>query len=886
MEPSASAAAAALHGRWPMFGRDAVVERAVAALEHDARSVFVYGPSGIGKSRLAAAVGARLEESGRLILTAAGNSALTAVPFAAFAPAIARGVPASGLPAATEPLALFTVANAAISDLAQGRGVVLVVDDLSAVDTVSITLITQLVGAERMQLIATIQEGEPVPDAALPLAAGAESLRIDVAPLDIDELDELLATVLSGRMAHRDVVEIHAASHGNPLFVREFVLGAIESGSLMRTDEHWRLTRGPEGTPALRDLIRYRMRGLGPSERDVVERLAVCQPLSLDEFMRPGAPEALAELEIRGMVKVEESGLDIVVALAHPHYAAAVREAMPRMRSIAILIEQADVVAGRTTMNAADELRVALWRLDAGKPSDVALLLRAAGLAHTASDHRTAVRLTTAAIECGADDAGTHLLHAELMWALGRGDEAVVALERADRSAEREETPKALVAAIAAKRAEVYGGDPLGSERGIRLLDEVAAVAPEQRAQILLAKAGLTMQLLRAHETLALVDEAAELLGDHPSARGAIALARATPLAFLQREDEALEAAQFAVARSADPDAGFSVRQATMVLASVLLEADHYVPAREAVIASLHQAIRDDDQLTTRMNEFLMGRIFWLMGRLDTAARWLRDTVSGAELHGPRSLRSPSLGLHAIVACEQGDLATAKTLRARMDEGYDSDDSITALAEAWIAHLSGDTDAAAAILLAGAEQVVPRGAFGTAATLLHTLARIGSPRHAANAAARLEAIVALAPGRRVRMLLRHARAEADADAAALRIAGAEWEQLGGLLYAAECFASAGRAHRAAGAEREASADLQRAAALTAACEGARTPLLRFTSGAEPLTIREREVASLAAQGLTSNDIAQRLYLSPRTVNNHLQSTYTKLGIRGRHELSI
>ena len=45
----------------------------------------------------------------------------------------------------------------------------------------------------------------------------------------------------------------------------------------------------------------------------------------------------------------------------------------------------------------------------------------------------------------------------------------------------------------------------------------------------------------------------------------------------------------------------------------------------------------------------------------------------------------------------------------------------------------------------------------------------------------------------------------------------------------------------------------------------------------PLTIRERQVAELAAEGARSREIADRLYLSPRTVENHLQRVYAKLG---------
>jgi DNA-binding CsgD family transcriptional regulator len=53
----------------------------------------------------------------------------------------------------------------------------------------------------------------------------------------------------------------------------------------------------------------------------------------------------------------------------------------------------------------------------------------------------------------------------------------------------------------------------------------------------------------------------------------------------------------------------------------------------------------------------------------------------------------------------------------------------------------------------------------------------------------------------------------------------------------------------------------------------------------PLTQRERDIATLAADGASSKEIADRLHLSVRTVNNHLQSAYSKLGIAGRRELA-
>jgi DNA-binding NarL/FixJ family response regulator len=54
----------------------------------------------------------------------------------------------------------------------------------------------------------------------------------------------------------------------------------------------------------------------------------------------------------------------------------------------------------------------------------------------------------------------------------------------------------------------------------------------------------------------------------------------------------------------------------------------------------------------------------------------------------------------------------------------------------------------------------------------------------------------------------------------------------------------------------------------------------------PLTDRELEVLRLAAQGLTNYDIAQRLYISVRTVEAHLTHVYNKLGVSSRTEAVV
>jgi DNA-binding CsgD family transcriptional regulator len=52
-----------------------------------------------------------------------------------------------------------------------------------------------------------------------------------------------------------------------------------------------------------------------------------------------------------------------------------------------------------------------------------------------------------------------------------------------------------------------------------------------------------------------------------------------------------------------------------------------------------------------------------------------------------------------------------------------------------------------------------------------------------------------------------------------------------------------------------------------------------------LTPSERRIAELAAKGHTNRDIAQTLFVTPRTVEGHLTSIYRKLDISARHALS-
>jgi DNA-binding CsgD family transcriptional regulator len=73
-------------------------------------------------------------------------------------------------------------------------------------------------------------------------------------------------------------------------------------------------------------------------------------------------------------------------------------------------------------------------------------------------------------------------------------------------------------------------------------------------------------------------------------------------------------------------------------------------------------------------------------------------------------------------------------------------------------------------------------------------------------------------------------------------------------------------------------DLARADALAARLDAGPRPAPSYPAG---LTAREVEVLRLVAEGLTDAEVADRLYLSPRTVSAHLRSVYNKIGVGSR-----
>jgi len=58
------------------------------------------------------------------------------------------------------------------------------------------------------------------------------------------------------------------------------------------------------------------------------------------------------------------------------------------------------------------------------------------------------------------------------------------------------------------------------------------------------------------------------------------------------------------------------------------------------------------------------------------------------------------------------------------------------------------------------------------------------------------------------------------------------------------------------------------------------------TGVGELTLREREVLFLVGEGLTNRQIARKLYISDKTVRNHLGAVIRKLGLSDRTQVAL
>ena len=296
--------------------------------------------------------------------------------------------------------------------------------------------------------------------------------------------------------------------------------------------------------------------------------------------------------------------------------------------------------------------------------------------------------------------------------------------------------------------------------------------------------------------------------------------------------------------------------------------------------------VDNDRQLTKAGASILKVRIALRQGRAATAIAWGEQGM-----HHSRNMASTDHYRWAIAACAAahalaGDSGKASELLAQHDaigrDGWFIGAPEIILARAWTARANGRHEEALQILETTAVDLRKRSCHQLESVVVFEAQRITATEQRSR---RLGELATQLQGKVIQAAAKAAAGLAKKDGKTLDEGSLAWAECESWLNAAEAASKAADMHRKAGDGRRSTASSNRAAEYISRTERASSPDALVLETHTPLTAREREIALRAAGGASSKAIASDLYLSARTVDNHLQRIYAKLGIVGRDELA-
>jgi DNA-binding CsgD family transcriptional regulator/MoxR-like ATPase len=863
---------------WPLCGRDG--DRAgIVALLRSRRGVLLAGPSGVGKTSLASAAARELETDGWTVVRLVASRPAAAIPLGALAALLTDG------DAAGDTTPAFVRARATLAALAGDGAAVLMIDDVHWFDEASAALLHQLVAQGHATVLMTVLTGETAPAAVTALWKDGLVERMDVVPLRDDAVRDLLEHVLDGPVESLTARRLWQRCAGNALYLRELVAEAVRLDLVQRREGLWCIDTLPPGSPRLAELVGERLGALDDDQRTALEVIAVGEPIRLDVLHELADAAAVERLEAAGVVAIGTHGGQVVARPAHPLYGDVVRSAIPELRRRRMIGLLADTLERNGVSARDDIIRLALWRLDGGGSPAPGLLLRAARAAHFAFDGATSERLARFAWAADRTFASAQVL-ADVLFA--RGEYAERERLLADLASNVRDDEERAIVAIARSLGWFWGlADGAAAER-VLVAAESEIEDPGWWSEVRATRATLTGQGGRHRDTLALLADVPDAAtSDRANLQAGLAEAFALP--GVGRAEDAVVRIDAAIA------AGSRIgQQLTMFRVGLLVSARSMASVAlgnlDEAAASAHAGLETSVATGNRAAEGFFGATLGFVqlhqGLLVSAQRTYRESASAFRAASHLGPLRWSLGglMYAAALARDGEVAheAGRALDALGSHPAVMFETTISQARAWAAVADGHPEGGRGMLRDAAVEARSRGAVLDESAVLHDLARLG---HAGQVAERLHDLAAVAQGEFVSVLADNATALARGDPTALGDAADRFAAMGFNLRAAESAMAASEASARAHDQRTAARWARRATELAAQCEAPATPELAAYAGPVPLTNREREIASLASDGLTSRVIAERLYLSARTVENHLARIYSKLGVTSRAELA-
>ena len=896
----------------PLVGRQAQLARVESFLDETRaglRALALTGPAGIGKTAVWQEGVRGAEERGFRVLTARPTGAEATLSFAGLADLVSS-VPAAvfdGLAppqrralevallqveAGDEPLDSRAVSNGLLSllrSLAEERPVLLAVDDAQWLDEPTgeaLAFAVRRLENSPVGLLAAVRVQPDRPDTFEKAVDPERRADLALDGLSVAAIHEVLKRGLGLSFPRPTLTRIAGVSGGNPFFALEI------ARELSRTAP----PAPGQPLPVPRELQQLATARLERLPEETREALLVAAVAS-----RPTTAfvdvEALAPAEQAGVVRVEPGG---AIRFEHPLLASAVRESAPEAqrrrvhRSLAEQVEDAEEQARHLALAAHGPDAATADALDRA-----AELVARRGAAQVAVELKgLALRLTPT----GDVDAAARRRQelAELLYFAGDAS-----------GARRELEPLA-------------GTLPEGEQRAGVLLDLGSVVwaqgEVDEGIELLsraLAEAETSGLRARVHSRISLTADDCDLGLEHAEAALGLTDERADPLLYsfalhnvarwkLYARGEADHAAVEHGMRLQEEAAGWEV---SAVPAYWARDFDDFDTARSRFEDLLRVFRERGDEARGCAALAHLAVIEAMTGRIERAEALAAEARELAEQTEQAGWENIALWAHGQVRIHLGDLdearAAADTILGRLVDHPD------AIVERMARELIGVAAVAAADYEVADRELSRADAIDES---LHVREPAAERFHADHA----EAVIALgeldraedlvvrleqraeklprpwigAVAARTRGFVLSARGDLDGALGAFDRALEHHEGLDMPLERGRTLLAQGQLLRRRKERRKsrevferALAELERVEArqwaARARAELARVPVRRAPSD---LTPTEATIASLAATGLTNRAIAERIYVSPKTVESNLARVYRKLAIRSRAEL--
>lgn len=876
---------------WPLIGRKQAVGDITRALAESTGGVLVTGTSGTGKTFLTTHVLKQFREDS-LVITLRCSAALLRSPYGALNMLLSDLEPGY----LNHPVLVLSGLMRLLRERAGGRTVYLFVDNAGEADELTAVTIAQLARNRAVRLVLTCSDPLRLSAEISGLCDGGFLTRVDLDPLSFREAVHWLEEGLNAKVSHSAVQSLWAASDGNPHYLKMLAMELADSGSLAIRDGVWVLTAGHHvHGRAITDLIATRLGRMGEADRRILEILSLAETLPLDTLLMLVDADDVDALEERGVLAVEDS-LPRRVRIQSQLVADVVRENVPPGRSNELrelVVSAADPALRQPAM----ELPFAVWALECGAELSPEDALSAARHANSRLDATLALRFVRA-IQGHEEHGSAVTEEVTALMTLGEVKQALVVVGR-HRESSRGDPALAEWIGLLLAESSVFLASPDAWQQASDSLVRARKVLYEEGAGPITGTPG--PELRRMREQLTLADaEGAGYAGAYLEI--ASNLAEALDTAEYHSAEFRLQAGSWLCEAWALTGRQLEAEELAEQLKLQCLRPEIPVATAQSVISRLRFAYLvagkwDEATETLPTGDWLPSSAIYrrfsatevpeaicacMQGRGRDGLDLLVPGISQLRIQDTHGVLTLACAAAAYASALQGEREQAirylaettsnsrrKTWKVSRSEGY-----FTALAQAELEGPRAGIDQ----LLRLADEDRATGTVGHELLCLSSAVRLGESAMAQ----RLLETAGKNQGPFAQLCAQYARGLLSGDAAELMAAANFAARLHNDRFALDIAEAVletdtGRLERSLVRQAKQLADSCRRR-LRAPQEGTHDRLT--------LTVRELQIAQLAASGASNKSIAAQLHVSVRTVEGHLYQIYGKLKIEERLELPV